>query len=150
MAFEKFDPPKKDWSLACVKFNGNMSAMAQSFNVSRLALQRYVARDLEAKKILDETRGYNPDHILDLAEQAIKFALISYKEKPGVALRATQQVLECGGDIRNYRLDQVKKSAPNQNEIDYNKIIAQQQFKIKTLEKKIEAEKDGINPTFNE
>ena len=114
---EKFDPDKRDFLLNGIRFNGNITQLAAHYNVSRETVYQYIKRDPDGKQILEQVRGFNNEHFLDLSEHVIQYNLLNYKNNPGLAQRAAEKVIDKKGHLRGW------KNEENTNQSTYNIIV---------------------------
>lgn len=137
MAYEKFDPDKADFHIVAIKYNGNVKAIAEHFNVSRETIFQYFHRDPEGKKIIDLVRKYNTESDLDLAEYAVRYNLMNLKSNSALAQRAAELVIEKKGKSRGWIKEESSSIVPLQSDIDYVSMIAKLQNENAKLKKKI-------------
>lgn len=90
MAYEKFDPDKSDVRAVAIKFNGNLTAMAKELKVSRETMYQYLKRDPNGKEIIEHIRGFNTFTDADLAEHVVRFNMMSFEKRPGIAQRSAE------------------------------------------------------------
>lgn len=105
MGKEAFDPDKQDVLAIAIKYNGNITAMAEHFKIARNTIYDYLKRDPQGKEIIEYVRGYNTDVDLDGAEWVYRYNLKNYKEEPAVAQRAAEKVLASKGHLRGWGPD---------------------------------------------
>ncbi len=102
MAYEKFNPDKSDMLAIAIKYNGNISKIAEHYNVSRDTTYEYFKRDIQGKQIIDTVRGVNTESDLDAAEYVIRSNMANYKNNPGLAQRAAEKVIDRKGHLRDW------------------------------------------------
>lgn len=102
MAYAKFDPDKADMLVIAIKYNGNISKIAEHYNVVRDTIYQYYRRDPEGKKIIDIVRGLNTESDLDQAEYVIRYNMANVKTNPGLAQRAAEKVIDRKGHLRDW------------------------------------------------
>lgn len=119
MAKASFTPEIADGAFlaACVKYDGNVTAMSKHYNVSIDTMYEFFKRTPEAKKILDTVRGLNTEVILDLAEHVIKFNLMNFKNDRKLAQRAAEKVIDKKGHSRGWH-DIVSSTPPGDGQIN--------------------------------
>ena len=102
MAYTKFDPDKADILAVSVKYNGNISKIAEHYNVVRETIYQYYKRDRVGKEIIDTVRGLNTEYDLDCAEHVLRYNMQNYKTSPGLAQRAAEKVIDRKGHLRDW------------------------------------------------
>jgi hypothetical protein len=105
MAVAYFSPDYSDMTAAAIKFNGNITALAEHFKVSRETMHQYMKRDPKGKEIIDQVRCYNNETMLDCAEHVIRYNLMNYKNNAGLAQRASEKVIDRLGHLRGWSSD---------------------------------------------
>jgi len=107
MAYAKFDPDKTDMLAVSIKYNGNISKIAEHYNVVRDTIYQYYRRDSVGKEIIDTVRGLNTETDLDQAEYVLRYNMANFKTNPGLAQRAAEKVIDRKGHLRDWN------NAPN-------------------------------------
>jgi|ERR1051326_785865 transposase-like protein len=128
MANEYFSPDKSDMMAAAIKYNGNISALAEHFNVSRDTMYQYMKRDPQGKEIIQQVRGYNNESMLDLAEHVLRYNLHNYKSNAGLAQRASEKVIDRLGYMRGWLSEKVADQKDENKELlaqKFEEILAQ-------------------------
>lgn len=97
-----FSPDKVVMLANAIKLNGNISALAEHYKVSRETLYQYFKRDPKGKEIIDQVRGVNEETILDAAEHVLRYNLLNYKSNAGLAQRAAEKVIDRKGHLRGW------------------------------------------------
>jgi len=138
MAYKKFDPDKAVLREACIKHYGNATLVAKEMRVARCTINEYFKRDPEGKKIIDEVRSYNDVNDIDLAEFVNRHNMMNYVNRPALAQRAAERVLELKGRQRGWGVDDAVKDSPNQSELDKDNREFELQAENIKLRKKIE------------
>lgn len=122
MPIEYFNPDKSDMLAAAIKYNGNISALAEHFNVSRETIYQYTYRNPEGKEIIQQVRGYNNETMLDLAEHVIRYNMHNYKNNAALAQRASEKVIDRLGYLRGWLSEKMS------DQTDENKALLAAKF----------------------
>jgi len=102
MAIAYFSPDESDMLSAAIKYNGNITSLAEHFKVSRETMHQYMKRDPKGKEIIDQVRCYNRETTLDIAEHVIRYNLHNYKNNAHLAQRAAEKVIDRLGYLRGW------------------------------------------------
>lgn len=97
-----FNPDYADMMAAAIKFNGNITALAEHFKVSRETMHQYMKRNPKGKEIIDQVRCFNNETMLDCAEHVMRYNLMNYKSNAGLAQRASEKVIDRLGYLRGW------------------------------------------------
>ena len=127
MANEKFDPKKEDFSKIAIEKNGNIHAISRHYKICTVTVHRYLNRDKDAKKTLEEARNFNTEIDLDLAEFVIRHNMENYKSNPNLAQRSAEFVLNKKGHLRGWLYTDSEKTPLNDsnNELMHRLMIAE-------------------------
>jgi len=145
MSRQPFNPDNPDMLEISTKYHGNISQIANYFNVSRETIYQYQNRNPIGKKIIDEVRGYNTEFDLDIAEHVNRHNMLNYKDRPALAQRAAEKVLDKKGQSRGWkdRLEEVEKVS-DEIKNQYDSLI-KQLTDMKIDRQKCKKEQDAIN-----
>lgn len=102
---EKFNPEKSEFLAIAVKYNGNIKDIASHYNIHHSTAYEYINRDKAAMDIIFQVRGMNTESDLDLAEKVYRYNMANIKERPALAQRAAEKVIEGKGYLRGWKQD---------------------------------------------
>lgn len=113
-----FDPDISDIERICIKYHGNISAMANYYNVNRDTIYEYMNRRPEGKVIIDKVRRMNNENFLDMAEHVIRYNLTNYQNDSSLAQRAAEKVIDKKGRLRGWHDSVVITDQMQESETD--------------------------------
>lgn len=96
-----FKPDRHLLICSIKKYKGVIAHIAEAFHVDRGTLRKYVFKDPELSKLLEEERADWVDDLCDLAEGTLLYT-VAQREDLMASLRATQFVLNNHGRKRGY------------------------------------------------
>lgn len=99
----KFEPDLEKFFMTVEEFRGNLSAVAKKFNISRNCVHDFCERTDGIWDFVNAVRQRNEYEDLDMAESVYRICMSKVNEKPGIALRAAKDILDCKGKVRGWK-----------------------------------------------
>ena len=99
----KFDPLKSEFLAVAIKYNGNIKEIANHYNIALSTAYDYINRSEDGREVIAQVRGINTETDLDLAEKVYRYNMANIKERPALAQRAAEKVIEGKGHLRGWK-----------------------------------------------
>lgn len=109
-----------------IKHHGNIAAIARALGKDTSTLYSWFKTNPDAKRLIDYVREYNDNYFLDLAEKVVNSNLQNWREKPALAQKAAELVINKKGHRRGWEGGEDKNPVVNEQVMNnFNSLIDQ-------------------------